>query len=189
MKSSQNLKKCIIKPWVQIFVHSYRPFPDYLVWIRHVKFLEIKKWAKIYGITPLYWHAPPLPQEWKTSFGPFKIAENVLNIFTQFFHSYHFFIVLSACRIQHKMLLWKAYFEEFLWTYDEFYSNSHLKKTQYVAKCVLMSTSARNIFFVEYWLLEHISMRKRGEKVEILHFTHGMSLFSSKPFRSFSHRG
>ena len=34
--------------------------------------------------------------------------------------------------------------------YDQFYRNSHLKKTQFVAKCVLMSTSAGNIFFVEY---------------------------------------
>ena len=63
--------------------------------------------------------------------------------------------------------------------HDELYRNSHLKKTQFVAKCVLMSTSAGNIFFVQYWLLQHISMRERGEKVEILNFTHEMSLFSS----------
>ena len=69
--------------------------------------------------------------------------------------------------------------------YDEFYRNSHLKKTQFVSKCVLMSTTAGNIFFVEYWLSEHISMRERGEKVEISNFTHGMSLFSSKPFSLF----
>ena len=76
-----------------------------------------------------------------------------------------------------------------LYVYDEFYRNSHLKKTQFVAKCVLMSTTAGNIFFVEYGLLEHIFMRERGEKVEIFNFTHGMSLFSSKQFRSFSHSG
>ena len=49
----------------------------------------------------------------------------------------------------------------------------------------LNKISAGNIFFVEYWLLEHISMRERGEKVEILNVTQGMSLFWSKTFSLF----
>ena len=46
----------------------------------------------------------------------------------------------------------------------------------------------KTFFFVEYGLLEHIFMRKRGEKIKILNFTHAeYGYFRQNHFRSFSH--
>ena len=76
-----------------------------------------------------------------------------------------------------------------IYVYDEFYRNSHLKKTQFVAKGVLMSTTAGNIFFVEYWLLEHIPCANEVKKLKFLILLTEWVYFRQKQFRSFSHSG
>ena len=55
---------------------------------------------------------------------------------------------------------------------DKCYRNSHLKKTQFVTNSFFIPIWAKNILFVKYGLLEHISMRERGEKIKILNFTY-----------------